>query len=314
MLVNGVRTPTEGWVDDVSTDYALTFLKDFAKDPTKPFFLFVGFKSSHGPWEPPARLKDKFTDVEVAPPASINSPPAYKCWVAPNSPNPRPMGGAVNSGFAMARRYFATLAGVDENVGRMLDTLDELKLADNTVVVFTSDNGFYLREHGLGDKRSAYEESIRVPLLLRLPKLIPQPKVIDPMVLNIDFAPTFLDLAGVKVPDAMQGRSLRPLLEGKPADDWRTAFFYEYFYERPYNIPTTLAVRTETHKIIKYPGHADWTELVDLRADPHEMKNLYADPAHAGLRRRMEQEFDRQAQRVDFRVPTYAHTFAPAPR
>jgi N-acetylglucosamine-6-sulfatase len=207
----------------------------------------------------------------------------------------------------MLQGYFGCLAAVDENVGRLLARLDELKLADNTVVVFTSDNGYYLGEHNLGDKRSAYEESMRIPLLVRYHKLGEKSrgKVVDQMALNLDLAPTFLDLAGLTPPSSMQGRSWRPLLEGNTAN-WRTAFFYEYFYERNYQIPTVLAVRTDKAKIIKYPGHDDWTELFDLTADPYETKNLTADPASKQLLATMQAEFDRQAKAVDFRIPDFA--------
>ncbi len=172
-------------------------------------------------------------------------------------------------------------------------------------MVFASDNGYYLGEHGLGDKRSAYDESLRIPFLVRYPRLGVKGKTIDAMVLNIDLAPTILDFAGVVVPPEMQGRSMRPLLEGKPVD-WRKAWFYEYFFERGFNgIPTVLAVRTENAKVIKYPGHDEWTEVFDLQADPYETKNLANDPAHKALRDRLEAEFERQKQAVGFRVPEY---------
>src|SRR5262249_34594819 len=156
--------------------------------------------------------------------------------------------------------YFRCVSAADDNVGRLLDALDELKIADDTVVIFASDNGYYLGEHGLGDKRSAYDESLRIPFLVRYPRLGRKGQTADEMVLNIDLAPTRLDFAGVAAPKEMQGQSFRPLLEGKPVV-WRKAWFYEYFLERGYPaIPTLLAVRTETAKIIKYPGHEDWTE------------------------------------------------------
>jgi arylsulfatase A-like enzyme len=204
--------------------------------------------------------------------------------------------------------YFGCITAIDENVGRILTALDELKLAENTVVVFASDNGFYLGEHGLGDKRSAYDESLRIPLLVRWPKLGERArgKVNDKLVLNLDLAPTILDLAGVKIPETVQGRSWRPLLEGNRDAPWRTSFFYEYFYERGFNIPTVLAVRTEKAKLIKYPGHDDWTELFDLAADPYEMKNLAGDPAAKELLAAMQAEFDRQAQAVGFKIPPTA--------
>ena len=133
------------------------------------------------------------------------------------------------------------------------------------------------------------------------------------MALNLDLAPTFLDFAGVKIPEAMQGKSWRPLLEGNAAN-WRTAFFYEYFYERNYAIPTVLAVRTEKAKIIKYLGHDDWTELFDLAADPYEIKNLVADPSAKELLAKMQAEFDRQAKAVEFRIPDFADPLPDATR
>ena len=306
--VDGTPTDTKGWVDDVSTDYALDFVR---KNRDRPFSLVVGFKSSHGPWNPPARLADRFVNDTSRPAPNAGSPAAYKGWTPPGAAA-RPNQGQAQPGqrrnpAQMQRNYFRTLAAVDENVGRLLDELDRLNLAANTVVVFSSDNGFYLGEHGLGDKRSAYDESLRVPLLVRYPKLVKPGTLVDALALNIDLAPTYLDLAGVPVPKEMQGRSWRPLLEGKTAPlDWRSAFFYEYFFERPFPIPTILAVRTERAKLIRYPGHDDWTELFDLRADPFEMKNLLHDPAHVTLRQRMETEFERQKEAIGFRVPPTA--------
>jgi hypothetical protein len=169
-----------------------------------------------------------------------------------------------------------------------------------------------LGEHRLGDKRSAYEESMRVPMLVRYPKLGAKEKLVDTAVLNIDIAPTILDLAGVSVPAPMQGRSWRPLLEGKAAD-WRRAFFYCYYFERGFRTPTMMAVRDERTKLVKYPGHEEWTELFDLQADPYEMKNLIRDPAHAEQRRHMEAEYDAQARTIGFQVPRFADQAADGP-
>src|SRR5262249_41591328 len=158
----------------------------------------------------------------------------------------------------------------DESLGRILRALDELRLADETMVVFAGDNGYYLGEHReLGDKRSAYDESLRIPLLVRYPPLGLRGATVDAMALNLDLAPTLLDYAGVPIPGRMQGRSWRPLFDGRTGD-WRKAFFYAYFYERGFRTPAVTAVRTETAKLIRYPGHDDWTELFDLNADPYE--------------------------------------------
>jgi arylsulfatase A-like enzyme len=292
--VNGRPTATKGWVDDVSTDFALEFLK---KNQKGPFCLAVGYKSPHGPRQPPDRLKERFEGAAIKPPVNRGARPPFR----PASPARRQQ--APRPGANLD--YFRCIAGVDENLGRLLAGLDKLGLADNTVVIYTSDNGYYLGEHGLGDKRSAYDESLRIPFLVRYPRLGVKGKVVDQMVLNIDLAPTLLDFAGVAVPNPMQGRSWRPLLEGR-AVNWRRAFFYEYFFERNFATPTVLAVRTDTAKLIRYPGHDDWTEVFDLKADPHEMKNLARDPAHKELRQRLEAEFERQQKAVGFRVPPYA--------
>jgi arylsulfatase A-like enzyme len=234
---------------------------------------------------------------------SAGARPPYRSSVAQGAKQPARPGPAGNAD--RLRNYFRVIAGVDDNLGRILKTLDELNLADNTVVIYTSDNGFYLGEHGLGDKRSAYDESMRIPFLVRYPRLGVKGKTVDEMVLNIDVATTLLDFAGLTVPSEMQGRSWRPLLTGNRGE-WRQAFFYEYFFERNFATPTVLAVRTASAKLIKYPGHDDWSELFDLQADPYEMKNQANDPAHKKLREAMEEEFAKQQKAAGFKVPDYA--------
>lgn len=309
--VNGVSTPTTGWVDDRSTDFAIEFLK---KHRAKPFSLVVGFKAPHGPFTPPERAKERFAGAVARPVPNLETPAIFQGQLNrrpqaqqrqpnPLSPEDQKAGVRLN--------YFRCISAADDNVGRLLTALDELGLAENTVVIFSSDNGYYLREHGLGDKRSAYDESMRIPMLVRYPKLGVKGKALDQMVLNIDLAPTLLDFAGVAIPKEMQGRSWRPLLEGKPVE-WRKAWFYEYFQERGFGSPTVLAVRTDTAKLIQYPDHDDWTELFDLKADPYETKNLIRDPARQELRKQLEAEFQRQKEAVGFRVPPYADPPAPA--
>ena len=226
--------------------------------------------------------------------------------VGPNDP-------IVKAGAVTSLGYFRCIAAVDDNLGRLLAALDELGLAQETVVVFSSDNGYYLGEHGLGDKRSLYEESIRIPLIARYPPQFPQGRVVDEMILNLDLAPTWLDLAGVAAPREMQGRSWRPVAAGQ-RPDWRQAFLAQYFMENLFPAtPTTVAVRTATAKLILYPGHDDWTELFDLTADPYETTNLARDRAHAALLARMQVEFERETRAVAYRVPDYADQPGAAP-
>ena len=303
--IDGVSTPTKGWVDDVVTDYALEHLDQRPQD--KPFLMFVGYKSAHGPRTPPERHREAYAGEPIGPvhdegvaapyiatfrradanadddaqPKAATKKAAAKKAAAKKAAG---TGGAQGEGVL---NYLRTLQGVDDNVGRLLKALDDKKLADDTMVVFMSDNGYYLGEHHLGDKRSAYDESLRIPFFVRWPGFgaARRGAVVDQMVLNIDLAPTILDLAGAPIPAAMQGRSWRALAEGRePKDPWRKAFFYEYYYENPYAIPTVFALRTDTAKLIVYPGHPDWEELFDLTADPRETRNLIHDESARPLR------------------------------
>jgi arylsulfatase A-like enzyme len=297
--VNGVPQPTKGWVDDVSTEFAIGFMRT---NKTAPFLLVVGFKSPHDPRSPPERLKHAFAGEVCRPAVNKDAKPAY--LVASGRAG---VSGAADRSEGRLN-YFRCIAGADENLGRLLAALDELGLAENTMVIYTSDNGYYLGDHGLGDKRSAYEESLRIPLLLRYPRLGVKGALVDEPVLNIDLAPTLIQYAGLSVPAQMQGRSWRPLLERKgaqPPPDWRTAFFYEYFYEHNFPVPTLFAIRTPTAKLIKYKEHADWNEVFDLAQDPYEMRNLAHIAAAAPLRAALDAEYDRQKQAAAFVLPPY---------
>ena len=170
--------------------------------------------------------------------------------------------------------YLRCIASVDDNIGRVLDYLDESGLAENTLVVYTSDQGFYLGEHGWFDKRFMYEESFRTPLVMRLPSTIHKGNI-DQLVQNIDFAPTFLDLAGVEIPEAIQGESLVPLLTGDTAN-WRDALYYHYYeYPGPHSVKRHYGVRTDRYKLIHFYNDIDQWELYDLAEDPGEVHNLY---------------------------------------
>lgn len=300
--INSVLTDTKGWVDDVSTDFAIGFMKD---NKDKPFSVVVGFKACHGPNTPPARAKNRFEGERSRPVPNMNVRAIYRA-PADQPGSPAETAGTYTSDRNINLNYLRCISAADDNLGRLLQALDDLGLADRTVVIFTSDNGFYNGEHGLGDKRSAYEESLRVPMLVRCPQLFAPGRVRDEMVLNIDLAPTLLDLAGVKIPAEMQGRSWQPLLAGKrPA--WRQSFFAEYFYERGFvGTPTLVAVRTTDAKLIKYPGREEWTELFDLSKDPYEIKNLAGDPAHKDLLTRMNAELERQVKATGYHVPAHA--------
>lgn len=194
------------------------------------------------------------------------------------------------------KEYLRCVASVDDNIGRILDWLDENDLAEDTMVVYTSDQGFFLGDHGWYDKRFMYEESLRMPLVIRYPKRVKAGTVLDEMVLNLDFAQTFLDAAGIEEPEYMQGRSFMPVLEGETPGDWRTSMYYRYWMHLAHhNVAAHYGIRTMRYKLIFYYGKAlgtagsidtdtpeEW-ELFDLEKDPAEMMNVYDDPAYADI-------------------------------
>lgn len=302
-VVQGEDKATKGWIDDISTDYAIEFLHK-QKGGAKPWSLVVGFKSPHGPCEPPERAKDRFAGELARAVPNLQTPVPYLPGLALKAKSAP----AADGKAPVNLNYFRCISAADDCLGRLLDALNKLGFSQNTVVIYTSDNGYYLGEHGLGDKRSAYDESLRVPFLVRYLTLgaAAKGRVVDAMVLNLDLAPSLLDFAGLPAPKEMQGRSWRPLLTGEPAD-WRQAWFYEYFAEKQRNsrVPDITAVRTTDAKLIKYIGHDDWTELFDLKADPYETHNLYREPAHAALRARLETEHAQLSKKVGYRVPDY---------
>lgn len=185
------------------------------------------------------------------------------------------------------RDYLKCIQSVDDGVGQVLDYLDKNGLAENTIVVYTSDQGFYLGEHGWFDKRFMYEESFRTPLVVRYPKEIKAGTRIDKLVQNLDYAPTFLDYAGIKVPDDMQGMSFRKLVSGE-VGEWRDAIYYQYFeYPAEHEVKRHYGIRTDRYKLIHFYGDVDEWEMYDLEKDPHEMKSVYNDLAYVEVQRDM---------------------------
>jgi arylsulfatase A-like enzyme len=296
-LVNGAPTRTVGWVDDVSTTYATDFVRRMGG---QPFLMVFGFKSPHRVQMPPPRLGGLFASASLAPPANATS-------YAPYDSSPEPAAIATEE----MRNYFRTIVGIDENIGRVLTTLQETGVAEDTVVVVASDNGYFLGEHGIpgesapgdddGNKRNAYEESIRIPLLLRYPRLGRRGIVLGGFALNIDLAPTLLELAGVIRPNSMQGRSLVPLLAGR-SGSVRGNFLYEYFQERNYIVPDIVALRSSRYKLVRYPGRTSWNELFDLAQDPYEQNNLIDDPGAQGVLQTMSEELDEKIRAVRYPV------------
>jgi arylsulfatase A-like enzyme len=189
--------------------------------------------------------------------------------------------------------YLACVQSVDDNIGRMLDFLDKSGLASNTIVIYTSDQGFFLGDNGMYDKRFMYEPSLKMPFLIRWPGVIKPGSTQDQMIINTDFAATFMDVAGVKVPGDMQGRSIVPLLKGERPRDWRTSMYYRYYHDPgDHNTAAHYGVRTLTHKLIHYWKKDQW-ELFDLTKDPQELRNIYNDPANKDLVAKLKTELYR---------------------
>jgi len=237
-------------------------------------------------------------DLKLVAPKNL-TPEQKKLWDAAYEPKNQAFRKANLKGKDLVRwkyqryikDYLRCITSVDDNVGRVLNYLDEAGLANNTVVIYTSDQGFYLGEHGWFDKRFIYEESLRMPFLVRYPRQIKPGSVSDKIVLNLDFAPTFLDFAGAKIPADMQGQSLRSLLEGITPADWRASMYYHYYeYPAVHSVKRHYGIRTERYKLIHFYYDIDEWELYDLAKDPDELKNLYGDPSYAQVVKKLKAE------------------------
>ncbi len=288
--LDGKAGKAEGYVTDLLGDHAVEFVR---RDHKKPFALYLAHKAVHGPFTPAERHKALFADQAI--PRSpgtkdtLEGKPALTRKVGDLQP-PRPGSGP---GDELVRNQLRCLTSIDEGVGRILNALEEKKQLDDTVVIFTSDNGYFWGEHGLGDKRAAYEESIRIPLLVRYPKMIKPGTVVEQTAINLDVAPTVLELGGAEIPKAVQGRSLVPLFKGD-TKGWRTSLLAEYFAEPRFpRVPSWQAVRTQRWKYIRYPDLEGMDELYDLKADPHELKNVVKDAGAAAALTEMKDELRR---------------------
>jgi N-acetylglucosamine-6-sulfatase len=283
--VNGQRVPQKGYITDELTDYALEWLN--SRNSGRPFFLYLAHKAVHAEFIPAERHRGRYRDKKLIP------PPTMASNAENNRGKPRWVRDLRNSWHGVDfpyhsdldiseyyRRYTETLLAVDESLGRILQFLKNRGLLESTLVVYMGDNGFAFGEHGLIDKRTAYEESMKVPLLMQCPDLFRGGTKVNQVVANIDIAPTILQAAGLNPPDDMDGRSFLPLAEGKPLA-WREYLLYEYFWERNFpHTPTMHALRGEKYKYIHYHGIWDLDELYDLEGDPLETRNLVASSSH----------------------------------
>lgn len=299
-----------GHSSDVVADQAIRFMNE--RDRHKPFFLMCHFKAPHRHWNPAERFKDLLKDKKIPEPENIldnykgKGHHADLLELCLEDMNKWDVKHDIPQGLTQAemrhwvyqyyiKDYLRCIAGVDENVGRILQYLDEHELTENTIVIYTSDQGFFLGEHGWFDKRLMYEESIRMPFLIRYPKEIRPETVNRDIILNIDFAPTFLDFAGVKKPSYMQGESFRENLSGHTSRKWRKAMYYRYWQNADidHNVTAHFGIRTQRYKLIYFYGETlgmpgtknisvkpkEW-ELYDVIQDPKEMNNLYGNPEY----------------------------------
>lgn len=314
--IDGTRRRIDGYYTTVVTDHAVEWI---GRRHDKPWLLILGQKAPHGgPIQPEPRFAHAFDSFPVREPVNYGSYRASDgkpAWLEQSLGTWHGARGPLydlKRHDTFVRTYLATLLSVDESVGRIVEALRVSGQLDDTAIVFTSDNGFVLGEHGRVDKRTMYEESIRVPLLVRYPRLVKAGTVESRMVISHDLAPTLIALGGGEALADVTGRSWLPLLQGQ-RPDWRTAFLYEYNYESqfPYT-PNVRGVRTDRWKLIRYPqgdGSPDrfTAELYDLAADPHELRNLIDDPAHAATRRELERRFDDVSREAGpDQMPVYA--------
>ena len=294
--VDGKTIKTDNYITDELTEYALQFIK---KDRKKPFMLYLSHKAIHDPQEPAKRHEKLYDGTEM----KLNLDPNDNLSTKPQWPT------KVREGWEkkMLNRM-QCLAAVDESIGRILETLENMKILDKTVIIFAGDNGHLNGEHNLWDKRIPYEPSIRIPLIMRYPALAKGGSRCEQMVLNIDLAPTLLELAGQPIPATVQGQSWLKTLNGQPG---RESFLYEHFLDETdkYKRPTVLAVRTMDWKYTVYP-FPDKTsrkfltaELYDLKNDPKELNNLINNPNYAEVAEKMVKEFEKLKIQTAFKFP-----------
>ena len=289
----------EGYTTDILTDHAVEWLKTHtARERDRPFFMYLSHKAVHAEFIPAPRHRGRYSREPIPyPPSMANTEANYRGkprWVKEQRYSWHGVEhlyhGAMNFD-EFYRNYCETLLALDDSIGRVMDHLQASGLSSSTLLVYMSDNGFMLGEHGLIDKRQAYEESIRVPMLAWAPGMIAPGSKVTQVVRNIDVAPTILELAGARAPADMDGRSVLRALRGDPVS-WEGELLYEYYWEYAFpHTPTTFALRGDRYKFIYYPGVWDIQEFYDLETDPKERHNLIGVPEHQqrinGMRQRL---------------------------
>ncbi len=312
--INGKWVDMQGYDTSIITDQALEFLRSTRRD--QPFCVWMGFKACHAPFTPAPGHEQDFANLEFKPPASyfvddegkperVRSKSGARMARLERRATKKKLGAppplSLEQWGERERSQYRCLMGVEDSVKRLLAYLDENKLADDTIIVYAGDNGFFHGEHGLHGKLEAYEEALRIPMLARYPRRLQAGQRIDAFLGNLDMAPTVLELCGVKALGPMQGRSWAPLVTGNAgAYRRREAFLYEMFSQRSDAAsPAVKALRTDRYKLILNLNPTDLEELYDLRTDPQEMKNLARDKGNRDLVRQLKQQMLAMMREVD---------------
>ena len=290
--VDGRRVKQKGYITDELTDYAIDWLAQ-QKPAERPFFLYLSHKAVHANFTPATRHAGKFAHAPYQRPATerVATDGNVPRWVRDQRNSWHGVDFPYHSALDIGqyyKNYCETLCAVDDGIGRVMDQLKKMGIHDETLVIYMGDNGFMFGEHGLIDKRVAYEPSIRVPLLVQCPELFKGGTVVDQVVANIDIAPTVMEAMGLAKPAHFDGQSFLPLAQGRNIP-WRDYFLYVYYWEKNFpQSPTVFSLRGDQYKYITYYGLWDTDELYDLKADPAESKNLLPDPKFRGIAREME--------------------------
>lgn len=328
MIELGKEKQYEGYVTDLITDISLDWLQNRSAD--QPFMLMCHHKAPHRPWEADDKHAHLYEDIDIPEPETFHDDYAnrsnaakeatmrvdrdlFKTDLKVDPPENLSPGERKSWNYQRyIKDYLRVVASIDDNVGRLLDYLEEEGMAENTIVMYTSDQGFFLGDHGWYDKRFMYEESLRMPFIVRYPRAVKSKSVTKDIALNVDFAETFLDYAGIEIPDHMQGTSLRPVLEERTPDDWQDSLYYRYWehLSNPHKVGAHYGVRTKRYKLIYYYGKSlgasntidetrtpEW-ELFDLKEDPYEMKNVYDDPDYTETVKSLKKELHRLQRKV----------------
>ncbi len=321
---NGVEVKEKGYTTNITTDFALEWMKGTKKN--KPFCLLLNYKAPHREWSPDTKYKDLWKnktlpfpstfyddyrgrmntagdthmtmdflsrrDLKLKAPSAMNDKKLGQWMGFGNKPDEVVLLSDTLQGIKLKewkfqkyiKDYLATVKSVDDNIGRVLNYLRENNLEENTIVVYASDQGFFLGDHGWFDKRFMYEESMRMPFLIKYPQKIRPITVLNDVISNIDIAPTLLEMAGAKVPSEVQGKSFYSILKGETSNNWRQTMYYHY-YEFPFwhHVRPHYGIRTDRYKLIRFYYDFDIWEFYDLKTDPSELNNLISSREHAFL-------------------------------